>query len=79
MKLIGLLTMGVLISTSVRAAWQDLREGLAPDAARAAVGAPLLVSRSRTGVHVTWTYDSGAYIIFEQGRVRYWQKPKSHR
>jgi hypothetical protein len=61
--------------SSARAAWCDLKAGLDPKAAEKCVGAPLFVNRTRGGTLVNWIYDNGGYILFENGRVKFWQAP----
>lgn len=71
-----LLVLGVALATEARAAWEDLKAGHDARAAFTAAGAPLVVSKSRSGTHAMWTYDGGGYIQFERGRVTFWQAPK---
>lgn len=70
MRLIALIAL-LLAPLSLHAAWRDLKLG--DDAARvtAAIGEPLLVSRSRG--FENWIYDRGGTVEFEDGRVVYWQ------
>lgn len=69
---------GLLLAASVaEAAWADIKEGLDQKDAFQQVGAPLIQNKSRKGTMETWTYDDGAYIFFENGRVRYWQAPRA--
>ncbi len=65
----------VLAASCARADWKDLKEGLDPTTAEHCVGAPLFGNRSRGGTFVTWTYDNGGFIFFENGRVHFWQPP----
>jgi hypothetical protein len=69
---------GLLLAASVaQAAWTDIKEGLGQKDAFQQVGAPLIQNKARKGALETWTYDDGAYIFFENGRVRYWQAPRA--
>ena len=70
--LIALLLLG---TSSAVSAWSDLKEGFDPKAAKGCVGAQLFENRTRGGTVVNWVYDNGGYILFENGRVRYWQAP----
>ncbi len=56
--------------------WSDLKPGLSQHVALQAVGAPLIVTKSKSGLQVTWTYDCGGYIMFEAGLVRFWNPPR---
>ncbi len=76
MKRLFLLSLFLCAAASARAEWNDVKEGCDVQAVLAAVGSPLLMSKSRSGAQFTWTYDNGAYILFENGRVSYWQPPK---
>lgn len=71
------LALSCLAASAAQAAWSDIKEGLDPKNALQDVGAPLMQSRVRQGSLVTWTYDEGGYILFENGRVRYWQAPRT--
>lgn len=66
------LTAGV-----ARAAWSDITEGLDQSSAKSQVGVPLITNQSRDGKLQTWTYDHGASIYFEHGKVRFWQPPRT--
>lgn len=79
MKRLVLLVLLVCVCATARADWADVREGIDAQAVMAAVGVPLLVNASKTKRQVTWTYDDGAYILFENGRVRFWQAPTSRK
>jgi hypothetical protein len=74
MKRIILLVM--LLASTARASWGDLKEGLDPKAAEQMVGAPLFENRSRGWTFVNWVYDNGGSILFENGRVKFWQAPQ---
>jgi hypothetical protein len=69
------LTFALLVS-GASAAWSDLKEGLDAKAVEQCVGAPLIVSGTRGGTVVNWTYDRGGSILFENGRVKFWQAPR---
>ncbi len=73
-SLVWLVVAGGL--TELRADWGQLQAGLTEKAARAAVGAPLIASRSKSRVQATWTYDAGGYVQFERGRVTHWTAPR---
>jgi len=75
-RIVPLVVLVLLLVTSARAEWRDVKEGLASKAVFESVGRPLIESRTRGGMFVTWTYDNGAYVLFENGRVLYWQAPK---
>jgi hypothetical protein len=79
MKRIVLLALFLLASAAARAEWNDMKTGCDVRTVLAAVGTPLMVTKSKTGAQVTWTYDDGAYILFEFGRVSYWHPPKPKR
>lgn len=66
-------------ASSWAAGWNDLRAGLDEKSTLAAVGTPIIASRSKSRVHSTWTYDKGGYIQFERGKVAYWQMPQGGR
>ena len=65
-----------LLASSASAAWSDLKEGLDAKSAEQFVGAPLFVNRTRGGTVMNWVYDCGGYILFENGRVKFWQAPR---
>ncbi len=69
--------IALLLVASARADWRGVKEGLGPQAVINHVGRPLIESRVRHGLLVTWTYDNGGYILFENGRVLYWQMPQA--
>lgn len=72
-----LFVIGTLLLASVaRGEWSDIKAGLDERTVVARIGVPLQWSKSRSGAQVTWTYDLGGHIIFERGRVRYWQAPQ---
>lgn len=73
------LALALFAVSAAQAAWSDIKEGLAPKTALQDVGAPLIQSRVRQGSLETWTYDEGGYILFENGRVRYWQAPRTEK
>jgi hypothetical protein len=73
------LTLGLGAAAGAHAAWADLKEGQDAKTATQEVGLPLIQTRGRGGVLETWTYDEGGYILFENGRVRYWQAPRALR
>lgn len=66
----------LLAMAGLRAEWRDLKEGLDPKAVEKFIGAPLMQTKARGGLLVTWTYDNGGYVLFENGLVRYWQAPR---
>lgn len=69
---IGMLVLA--LGTSAAAAeWKGVRQGCEKQVVLEAVGAPLMMNKSKTGRQETWTYDRGGYVIFENGRVSYWQ------
>ena len=76
MKTPVLIALVFVSLASARADWKDLRSGTEKGTALEAVGSPLLMNKSRSGRQEVWTYDFGAYILFENGRVSYWQAPK---
>ncbi len=71
--LIGIFVFSLAASTGTAAEWKDLRPGCEKQVVLEAVGAPLMMNKSKTGRQETWTYDRGGYVIFENGRVSYWQ------
>jgi hypothetical protein len=79
MKRLLLVLLLAGVCAPARAEWKDLKAGIDVQAVLAAVGTPLMVSKSRQGLQVTWTYDDGAYVLFENGRVRFWQPPVAKR
>lgn len=76
-KRVGLIAL--LVVSWARAEWPGLREGMDPKAAFECVGKPLIENKVRGGLFVTWIYDDGGNILFEGGKLRYWQAPKSRR
>lgn len=64
----------VALQTSLPAAWRDLQPGFDAEKTIAAVGRPLLISKSRG--YETWIYDRGGYAAFEGGSLVYWTPPK---
>ena len=70
------MVLALLTAASARAEWRDLKAGLDQKSAAELVGSPLMASRGRGGKFVTWTFDHGGYILFENGRIRYWQPPQ---
>jgi len=76
MKKIVVIALLMVSCAGARADWRDVKEGLDPKAVFETVGRPLIESRARGGLLVTWTYDNGGYILFENGRVLYWQPPE---
>jgi hypothetical protein len=76
MKRLLLLSLFVCAcTTTARAEWRDVKEGLNVQAVLAAIGTPMMVNKSKSGRQVTWTYDDGAYVLFENGRVRFFKAP----
>lgn len=67
--------LALLLTSTASAAWSDLKEGIDQKSAEKLVGAPLFGNRSRGGMFMNWVYDNGGYILFENGRVRFWQQP----
>ena len=64
----------VAVQSSLHAAWCDLKPGFDAGKTIAAIGRPLLVSKSRG--YETWVYDRGGCAAFEGGRLVYWRPPK---
>lgn len=75
MKTLAVICALVCVSAA-RAEWHDLQTGLDQSAVVQRVGMPLLMSKSRSGAQVTWTYDAGGCVLFENRRVSYWQVPR---
>ena len=75
MKRIAFL-LALLLASSASAAWCDLKEGLDVKTAEQLVGVPLFENRTRGGLFANWVYDQGGYILFENGRVKFWQAPR---
>ena len=73
MKRIVLLAL--LLTSTASAAWRDLKAGLDAKTAAQLVGAPLFGNQTRGGTLANWIYDDGGYILFECGRVKFWQAP----
>jgi hypothetical protein len=73
---IVLLALLCLTVAHARAAWSDLKEGLDPKAVMLLVGQPLIANQARGGALITWTFDDGGYILFENGRLKFWQAPR---
>jgi hypothetical protein len=71
-----IVVIALLLVSNASAAWTDLKEGLDRKAAEQLVGAPLIENRTRGGTMVNWVYDHGGYILFENGRVKFWQAPR---
>lgn len=76
MAALALAMASVASATPSRADWTQLRKGIDENAAVAAVGAPMIASRSKSRMHSTWTYDFGGYVQFEAGRVVHWSAPQ---
>jgi hypothetical protein len=72
---LGVIFLG-LTALNASAAWGDLKTGLDQRGATQHVGAPLIETTGRGGVLVTWIYDDGGYVLFEHGKIRYWQAPR---
>ncbi len=66
----------LLLASAAQAAWADIKAGLDQKTTREQVGVPLIQNKARQAAIETWTYDDGGYILFENGRVRYWQAPR---
>lgn len=64
----------LLLVTRAAAGWYDLKPGMDQNAAVQCVGQPILKTKGRAGAEV-WTYDHAGYILFNQGRVTYWEVP----
>ncbi len=79
MKRVVLLLLFLVSGALARADWSDVREGMDGEAVLVFVGTPLIVSKSRSGAQETWTYDDGAYVLFERGRVSFWSAPRPKR
>ena len=75
--LIGVFVFSLVATAAKGADWKDLRRGCEKQVVLEAVGAPLMINKSKTGRQETWTYDCGGYIIFENGRVSYWQPSRA--
>jgi hypothetical protein len=75
-KLITALGIALASAAPSWAGWDEVRAGLDAQSALAAVGAPIIASRSKSRVQARWTYDLGGYIHFERGRVAFWQAPR---
>ncbi|PTX91461.1 hypothetical protein [Opitutus sp. ER46] len=75
MQRFALLTFLLLAAPWARADWCELRAGMDRDSAWRCAGVPLLQNEARGG-NAMWTYDRCGYIIFERGRVAYWDAPK---
>lgn len=63
----------LLVLPEARAGWTDLREGADSGAVIAALGEPLIRSRSRSGTFESWTYDAGGYAVFVNARLSHWE------
>lgn len=68
--------LAVLIGTCAQAAWKDIHEGQDAKEVTDQIGAPLMTSASRGRTVEMWVFDDGAYVLFENGKVRYFQLPK---
>jgi hypothetical protein len=66
--------LALLVSSTVSAAWGDLRLGMDEKAVLQRVGMPLMQNRGKGGA-ATWTYDCGGHILFQNGRVTFWDEP----
>jgi len=71
-----IILIACLLVSSASAGWCDLKEGLDLKTAEKCVGAPLFENRTRGGTMVNWVFDNGGYILFENGRVKFWQRPR---
>ncbi len=65
----------LLLTGVARADWKDLKPGMDQQTAWKCAGTPMLLNKAR-GSEV-WTYDHRGYIMFEGGRVTYWEQPKT--
>lgn len=79
LRVLGLVLLLGASALAARAEWRELQEGQDYKAVKDSVGEPLIVCRGRNGAQETWTYDCGAYVQFENGRVSFWQAPRSGR
>ncbi len=70
-----MILLALLFVACARAEWSDVKEGLGPQSVIKLVGTPLVGSSGHGGQFVTWIYDRGGYIVFENGRVAFWQAP----
>lgn len=77
MKSAWVIVLLLLTAACAKADWKEVKEGLPHQAVLKAVGEPLMASKSKSGLQVKWTYDRGGYVIFEAGRVRFFQAPKA--
>jgi hypothetical protein len=68
--------MAFLAVSCAGAEWRDVQEGLDPQTVAKSVGLPLIETNGRHGMFMTWIYDDGGYVMFERGRVHYWQAPQ---
>lgn len=73
MKRAVILVLLLLIQPEIRAGWMELREGADANGVIAALGEPLIRSRSRSGTFESWTYDAGGYAVFVNARLSYWE------
>lgn len=71
----ALVVLALLAVSTARAEWRDLKTGLDAKSAAELVGQPLMATKARGGVMVTWVFDHGGYMLFENGRLRFWQAP----
>lgn len=71
-----IVVLALLLASTASAAWCDLKEGLNAKTVEQLVGAPLFGNRTRGGTLVNWAYDNGGYVLFECGRVKFWQAPR---
>lgn len=76
MRPVLMLLLLALSCGAVRAQWTDLKPGQDTQTVAKALGQPLIVSQNKGGVYSTWTYDRGGYVMFEKGRVTFWQPSK---
>jgi hypothetical protein len=76
MKATTALVLALLLVASARADWKDVKAGMDVKAVWRCVGAPLIENKGKSPIAV-WTYDRGGYVMFEAGRVKYWEAPKA--
>jgi hypothetical protein len=76
MKAVVVVALALAAVGQLRAGWADLKPGMDDKAVVQCVCTPMLASHGRAAAAM-WTYDSGGFVLFAEGRVTYWEQPKS--
>lgn len=75
MKAVLAVALALTAAASLRADWAELQPGMDAPAALKCIGTPIMASHGVLASSI-WTYDSGGFVLFANGRVSYWERPK---